>query len=171
MMLECPHCFRRVGPDGRGICPSCQRNVYDWTGVEADRAAVWIGLLDHTPAHCLECGDVTERRIPVARHFAHETGQSQQRSEPVLILLLTFLVSIPLFVVTAAGYVVWTLILGREWTGERTVTSAKLRVPQCESCKGKEPRIVEEHPERLKFVVHRKFKAAFEAENAKRLAQ
>jgi hypothetical protein len=117
---------------------------------------------------CIECGDATNRRIPLARYFAHEIG-GQPTAEPPLILLL----SLPGIFVSLVIWIVWVLILRQNMPGERAVTGAKFRLPQCESCKGKEPRIVEQYPERkqLKLVVHRKFGVAFETENAKRRAR
>src|SRR6185312_5423507 len=63
---ECPHCYRRVGFNEDGVCPSCSKNLTD-PGADASRTVFTIFEARPPSPICFVCGCPTTHRISVSR--------------------------------------------------------------------------------------------------------
>jgi len=68
MTEECPHCRRRVISSSEGICPACNVDVNDTTGVDSSQQVVFVTPESRMPDLCIVCGKHTGRRSKVTDH-------------------------------------------------------------------------------------------------------
>ena len=158
MMLECPHCYQRVGVNRDRICPACRRNVDDLTGVDEDRVARWIGPEDELPERCVHCGQPTQRRVPITRYGAHDVAQRDQ-PEQSFPLVIGLVVSLFGFFFSLIVWIFWAIGARKERGGGRVVRGTTVKLPVCETCRSAECQVVDYHHDksRMKIVVHRWF--------------
>ena len=66
MLIECPHCHKRVIPKANNICPACREDMSDMEGVDPNQTSLTIHESDELPSYCYSCNMYTERQIRVS---------------------------------------------------------------------------------------------------------
>jgi len=158
MFRECPHCHIRVWPNADGICPSCQRDVFDLKDVDPDKSSLVIRRSSRMPEVCIDCGLPTSRLTKIVS-YGSRTVQGMMIPEEGWMSLA----------VVMALFLGWIVVPFRLLRGVdprargRVSVKLKLRVPQCKSCSIHkiEPLYVNWESATVKFVVHKRFKSRF----------
>ena len=57
MVVECPHCHRRVFPPPSGECPACGKSTTDLTGGDLSVTEITIDDIHQLPRYCIQCGN------------------------------------------------------------------------------------------------------------------
>ena len=63
MLIECPHCHKRVIPKANNICPACREDMSDMEGVDPNQTSLTIHESEELPSYCYSCNMYTERQI------------------------------------------------------------------------------------------------------------
>lgn len=145
MLIDCPHCCTRIVPKSDGICPACQKDTRDTTGLDPSRTSIHVNQGDVLPPVCCECGQPTSRSVSVYRK-ASGRGQPSTTVGLVVFALLS-----------------WSVGLYLTLRGLANATVAQVRIPQCEACAKRgppQPRYVDYGNARMTFVVHKNLKDA-----------
>src|SRR4030095_11195414 len=66
LVVECPHCHKKVVPKANNICPSCREDMSDMEGVDPNQTALTIREADELPSFCYSCNMYTERQIRIS---------------------------------------------------------------------------------------------------------
>lgn len=143
-IVECPHCYTRVGLSKEGKCPACGKNVTDRVGINSDLTRLEIGANDKLPSSCHRCDLPTERTVTIKR------GVVRDREALFAFRIAMSLVLHPLNAL--AG-----IFTGPD--GNRL--SVKIRLPQCERCARRqkpEPDNVDFDRAQFSFIVHKGFR-------------
>lgn len=146
MIVECPHCHRKVLPLPDGECPSCRRDVWDSAGVNHSVTEAVVSAEERLPQCCIACGRYTSsvRRLRPRRP---KPGPDADRASPLLVLF-----GPPVLLIHA---LVVRLLRSRQ---ERMDFS----IPCCESCRkaGSEisPHYVNWRSHTVRLLVNRAFR-------------
>ena len=146
MILECPHCYMRVVPKSDGLCPSCHQDPHDLAGTNPDLARVTLQDTDRMPECCMICGLSTSRMVVV------EQSRGDDRRSSIFLSMLGLMMTL----LAGLGFIK----MGHH--GEFISTT----VPVCESCgQAPSPQRVSFEQSTMTFLVHRRFKNAFDLGN------
>jgi hypothetical protein len=163
MILECPHCHRRVLPLSSGECPSCHKNTADTIGVDQNVTMLSITEITKFPQLCCACADPTTNRVTIARkgRLSQPGSPKQTSSEPYWPVYFVFG---PIW-----GFLIdmFSRIGGG---GNSGPFSLAVKVPQCKKCvamKKIEPSVVDLEHCRFGIVVDKRFAAAVTELNRK----
>lgn len=161
MVLDCPHCHLRVGVNRDGICPNCNGNVHDLTGVDPTKSTLIVGPSAKHPEMCSQCGRATTRRVKVISDNAISTHGEESMSLGDRLGFRFLLGQIIPF----AGLIA----PGESATTSHTRSRLAVSVPQCKLCSGEPIRPIEAwHEQRLmKLLVDNGFKTSFDELNAR----
>ena len=151
---ECPHCYVRVFPDKQGICPSCRKNVNDFSGVEADRGTIVISPYAKVPDLCSLCGMPTDRRVMVEGWRAREIPGTPEETGCLSALGMMIQISFSPFLSF------FRFLFFRQKAQEREFENLAISVPQCHDCSAETLRPIESlfESQSLRILVHRQFK-------------
>lgn len=127
MILECPHCHRRVMPLKSGECPACHENTADKSG--ADESVTLLSVTETTkfPNNCCTCYEATSNFIKV-QHSGRMAGVSGPKKES---LSGGDVLAIRMF--GLLGALACAIRVGGSGGGSGRST-LRLRVPQCKRC-------------------------------------
>jgi hypothetical protein len=164
MMIECPHCRRRVLPSVSGECPACHENTNDAGSANPDESLLSITEATMFPNLCCTCIEPTTNRVKVQRtgKLAGSGNRTQQLSSASESLILFF-----------GGIVGLVMLLFSKLSRqhEAGLGSFISYVPQCKSCAAKrkiEPASVDLEHHRLSILVSRRFGEAVTELNQRR---
>src|SRR5262245_46874672 len=127
MMVECPHCHRRVLPLANGECTACHENTTDANNGNSNETLLSITEATQYPDTCCICNEPTTNRVRV-----HHTGQlagvtsPNQQSAGGKDWM-------PLFLFGLLGKLVFLFAHAINRT-EPGKSSFSAHVPQCKSC-------------------------------------
>ncbi len=144
MMLDCPHCYRKVLPRTTGECPICHKDTNETRGTDPSKTRICLTEKSVLPDVCVSCGAFANRRVTVtARGLntgANDVGGSKGASRiPGLIGLIISLCTSQ---------------------GRPGKAAMKILLPQCDQCNGVlklEPDLVDFERYESWFIVHRNF--------------
>jgi hypothetical protein len=153
MMLECPHCHRRVLPLASGECPACHENTTD--KLHANENVTLLSIMEATkfPKTCCTCNEPTENLVNVQRS-GRMAGVSEPKRESTSAGDALFLSFLGLF-----GKLIYAFSHVSDGSGAG-VSTLKIRVPQCKQCAAKkriEPASADLEHHRLSILVDRCF--------------
>ena len=162
---DCPHCHSRVAVKRDGVCPNCQQNTNDLTGVDAGKATLHIEVASALPDLCCLCGVSTRRRVRVEdganEKLQRDPAGSQVDGDSLAIGLLGGVVGL----LIAAGIGAFSGASGDAggFRYRRVVAS----VPQCENCSRDEIVPIESDfdLQTIKILVCHQFKSAYREAN------
>jgi hypothetical protein len=139
MVIECPHCYKKVIPMQDGRCPGCGKNTKDTSNVNLNMTLLEIPQSSPLPQICCLCGENAEGTVLIERSNA-------KGGESLFIRILVFVFS-PMLYLFGNGF-------------QRTTTKLKIYLPSCSkcSCGTFEPRHVDFENYSMTFAVHKKFK-------------
>lgn len=148
MMLDCPHCYRRVLPLTNGECPICHRDTSETRGTDNSKTRVCLTEKSVLPDVCASCGGYATRRVAVKARGLN-TGSNDLAGSGNTVRI--------------PGLI--GLLLGIFFKRDGTVGKASMQIllPQCDQCYGvqkMEPDLVDFERYESWFVVHRNFAAA-----------
>jgi hypothetical protein len=66
LIVECPHCHKKVIPKGNNNCPSCREDMSDQEGVDLNQTSFTIHESEELPSFCYSCNMYTERQIRIS---------------------------------------------------------------------------------------------------------
>jgi len=146
MLIECPHCYKKVLPMQDGTCPGCGKNTRDISNANLNMTLLEIKQGTPLPRICCFCGENAEGTILVKR--SKSTG-----GESLFIRILVFVFS-PFLYLFGNGF-------------ERTTSKLKILLPTCAKCSSEyvEPRYIDFDNYTMTFAVHKKFKDALLGES------
>ena len=148
----------RVWPNDEGICPSCRRNVFDFSDVDPDKSTLVIRPSSRMPKVCIDCGLPTGRLAKIVS-YGSTTVDGASPDSGWLSLAFVLSLIFPLL----------SLVRGSDVEAPgRVSVKMKVRVPQCRMCSVNEiePVYVNHESATMKLVVHKRFKAEFRELNA-----
>jgi hypothetical protein len=127
MLVECPHCHRRVLPLVGGECPACHENTADAGSGNPDETLLTIMEVTKYPDISCNCMEPTTNRIRVhwAGRLAGSGTPNQQSSSAydwMIVVFGGFLGILALLFSKASG------------RGESGLGSFTSFVPQCKRC-------------------------------------
>src|SRR4051812_909327 len=127
MLLECPHCHRRVLPLASGECPSCHKNTADTHNANHNVTLLSITEATTFPATCCTCNAQTNNLVKVHRSGkmagASRPGEKSTSAADGLALSIFGLFG-------KLAYLFWQA--GRQ--SEPGSSSLRIYVPQCKRC-------------------------------------
>lgn len=147
--VECPHCYVSVMYREDGRCLACGKNHLDTAGVDPDKTIVTVENVSKIPACCFMCGTDTQRM---------QTFSWNYKVNPF----------------TLPPWMIPFVILFSYLPGSQYSTTETLRMPVCKGC-AKSARKVK--PLSVwtgldcRLVVHREFRARFEALNGEEVLE
>ncbi len=71
MIVECPHCLRRVLPKSDGTCPSCGKDPKNTQGTDPARAVLMVHPRTRFPTSCFHCTMPATKTVAAA--FSNES--------------------------------------------------------------------------------------------------
>ena len=145
ILVECPYCFSDVLPMSDGQCPSC---LADTREAPADGGSFTKASLQHRakklPGICLVCGAQTARRTQFSQRAKNERYTTSTQGGAIGLLLT------------------WLF----DYLSGKMHQEVALDAPRCDECErgGRGLRVLHVDFERriVIFIVHRKFRAAFD---------
>ncbi len=146
MVIECPHCHRRVLPSENNICPACRKDISDTRGVDPNLVSLVLSDCTKLPPYCYSCNSPTERYVKIEEKV--EIGGDSPLAKAFLTLT------------TVLSPLVGHVTLSAPRTGGEK-HAVNIRIPQCEQCakKGKPtPEHVNFKQETMTLIVHRGFR-------------
>jgi hypothetical protein len=66
LIVECPHCHKKVVPKANNRCPACQEDMSDLEGVDPNQISLAIFESEELPSFCYSCNRYTERQIRIS---------------------------------------------------------------------------------------------------------
>ena len=66
LFVECPHCYTKIIPLANNICPACQGDISNLTGVDSNKVALLIYESEELPTYCYSCNQYTEQEVRVS---------------------------------------------------------------------------------------------------------
>lgn len=87
MIVECPHCLRRVLPKSDGACPSCGKDPKDTAGTDPTRAVLMVHPRMRFPTSCFHCTMPATKTVAAA--FSNESG-SKDLARVLMTKLIPF---------------------------------------------------------------------------------
>lgn len=143
--VECPHCYVSVMQRDDGRCLACGNNHFETEGLDPAKTIVSIDNVHKIPACCFLCGTETRRM----QRFTWNYKVNPYSLPPWMIPFVVLFSYLP---------------------GSQYSTTEKLRLPVCPHCVKAARRV---RPVSVwsglecRIVVHREFRARFEALNSK----
>lgn len=161
-VIDCPHCHRRVGLASGSLCPACGEDTADLTGVDRDRAVIWVTEAQPLPDLCCECGSPTHRRIRVTGHAGERVVVYTEMSPGDILLSILGRLLVPFFSV----YFFIRSSLHPGSTIRHRVSKVTIRLPCCRDCRPvAAPIAVDAARKSLKLGVHRTLASALKADS------
>ena len=139
MIVDCPHCFRRVITNDDGSCPSCGNDPSKAGNSDPNLRPARIASEEELPDVCIGCGVPTPLRRKFVRRrtspHASEAGES---------------------VGGVGGFLLAMVFRFLLQDNKQTVS---IKLPVCQSCSTKEPTVLHIDFDNYEadFVVHRLF--------------
>jgi hypothetical protein len=156
MLLECPHCHRRVLPLSSGECPSCHENTKDIRDADPKVTLLTITEATKFPQTCCVCNEPTKNLVRV-RRSGKMAGASQPGKETLSVADGLAVSLFGLF--GKLAYLFWQA--GKQ--GEPGSSALQIYVPQCKQCAGDkkiEPASADLEHHRLSILVDKRFATA-----------
>lgn len=148
MIVECPHCYRKVLTNDDGTCPACKKNINALAGTDQSKTLVTLSSRQKLPAICIHCG----RAAVTEQTFVRKERNREMETSPTFILGIL------------EGMLM--LLVGRFLSDDKQVI--RLDLPVCEQHLNEKPPLkhLDFENYRASFVVDKKFRKILHSERS-----